>query len=113
MVRLRQAVGAVDLIDARSNDPRVQEARRRGYDLDEGMVVIWEGRPYLGGDAVHLIAMLSAQGGVSNGVERRLFRSRRLTARLYPLLARGRRAWLRLVGRPPIGAAEKKSAPPE
>lgn len=108
MLRLRDTVGGVDLVDARSDDTRVASAISAGLDLDEGMLVIWEGRQFYGKDAVHLLATLSAPRGLLNGLQRRVFASPRRADMIYPVLARGRRAFLRLVGRSTI-AADKKT----
>ncbi|WP_371059953.1 thiol-disulfide oxidoreductase DCC family protein [Rhodosalinus sp. 5P4] len=110
MARLRATVGQVELVDARSGDPRVGEALAAGLDLDEGMVVLWQGKRYHGVEAVHLLALLSGEGGLGNWVQRWLFGKPRRAALVYPWLVRGRRAWLRLAGRAPI-AAGKKSVP--
>jgi len=106
MARLRDAAGEVELVDARGTDPRVAEARAAGLDLDDGMVVLWQGRRHYGADAVHLIALLSDEGGLGNRLQRRIFRSPRAATVLYPWLVRGRRLWLRLSGRTPIGDAK-------
>lgn len=113
MARLRETVGTVDLVDARSDDPRVAEAQADGLDLDDGMVVLWQGRRHYGAEAVRLIALLSGEGGVGNRLQRRLFRSPRVARALYPWLVRGRRLWLRLSGRARIGQGEKNLTLPE
>jgi len=113
MMRLREAVGKVELVDARGDDPRVAEAMSAGLDLDEGMVVIWEGRQFHGRDAVHLLATLSARGGLLNELQRRVLAAPRRAAILYPALARGRRLFLRIIGRPPISGGGKSSPPVE
>jgi predicted DCC family thiol-disulfide oxidoreductase YuxK len=112
MMRLREAVGEVELVDARGDDPRVREVERAGYDLDEGMVVLWQDKVFFGNGAVHLLATLSSEGGgVFNRMQRAAFGSPHRAARLYPALAAGRRLFLRLVGRAPIGRkSEKKSS---
>ncbi len=110
MARLREAVGRVELVDARSADPRVAEAAAAGLDLDDGMVVLWQGRRHYGAEAVYLIACLSGEGGLGNRLQRRLFRSPRVAAALYPWLVRGRRLWLRLAGRAPIGEKNRARA---
>jgi predicted DCC family thiol-disulfide oxidoreductase YuxK len=107
MARLREAVGAVELVDARGADPRVAEAQAAGLDLDDGMVVLWRGERHYGAEAVHLIALLSGEGGLGNRLQRRLFRSPRAAAALYPWLVRGRRLWLRATGHTPIDPAKK------
>ena len=111
MARLRAAVGPVELVDARSEDPRVVAAAEAGLDLDEGMVVLWQGARHHGAEAVYLIALLSAEGGVGNRLQRRLFRSPRLARVLYPWLVRGRRLWLRLAGHRPIAARRNPRGP--
>lgn len=111
MMRLREAVGDVELVDARGNDRRVRDVQDAGHDLDEGMVVLWQGEVVFGDDAVHLLATLSSEkGGLFNRIQRAVFSNPRRAARLYPVLASGRRLFLRLVGRTPIGAPDKKAA---
>ncbi len=104
MMHLRAAVGEVDLVNARDGDPRVQRIQHEGHDLDSGMVVLWHGEVFHGDAAVHLLATLSGGGGgMFNRLQRAVFASPGRAARLYPLLAAGRRIFLRLVGRAPIG----------
>ncbi|HUG62924.1 MAG TPA: DCC1-like thiol-disulfide oxidoreductase family protein, partial [Methylomirabilota bacterium] len=62
-VRLREAIGPVELLDARSGDPRVQEYWRQGYDLNEGMLFVFHGRVHHGADAIHVLAGLSGSNG--------------------------------------------------
>ena len=47
MVRLREAVGPVRLVNAREGGPLVEEARRAGFDLDAGMVLKMGGKALL------------------------------------------------------------------
>lgn len=98
MLRLRDAVGRVELIDARSGDPRVTILRRAGVDLDRGMAVRHGGRLYHGAAAMQLLAILSRPGGPL----RWLLKSPRRAALLYPLLRAGRSLLLRLSGRKPL-----------
>ncbi|MDT8854012.1 DCC1-like thiol-disulfide oxidoreductase family protein [Paracoccaceae bacterium Fryx2] len=102
MVRLRAEAGRVDLVDARSADTRVAEMRRAGFDLDAGMVVRHGGQVFHGEAAMRHLSVLSAPGGLFNDLMRRIFRSPRRAAALYPVLARGRRLTLRLLGRRPL-----------
>jgi predicted DCC family thiol-disulfide oxidoreductase YuxK len=110
MMRLRQAVGAVELVNAREGDPRVRAVQDAGYDLDAGMVVLWQGEVFFGDTAVHLLATLSAgEGRLFDRIQRAAFADPRRAARLYPVLAAGRRLFLRLAGRTPIGPLSEKS----
>lgn len=110
LLRLRGAVGAVVLVDAHSDAVQVHDAVAHGLDLDEGMVVIWEGKMFYGAAAVHLLATLSGSGGLLNRMQRVLFASPARAAVIYPVLARGRRLFLRLVVRQTI-AQDQKSGP--
>lgn len=105
MVRLRERIGRVELIDARAGDPRVAALAAAGYDLDEGMVVVWNGHVYHGAPAMHLLSMLSGEKGGFNRVQRWLFASPSRARRIYPWLARGRRLLLTVLGRGTIKAA--------
>jgi len=112
MMRLRDAVGEVELVNARECDPRVRAVQEAGHDLDEGMVVLWRDEVFFGDGAVHLLATLSSEkGGLFDRMQRAAFANPRRAARLYPVLAAGRRLFLRLVGRKPIGRlSEKRSS---
>jgi len=112
MLRLRARVGTVRLVDARSEDAAVLDARRAGLDLDTGMVAIWQGRTFHGAEAMHLLTMLTAGDGIAARFQRVVFGSPDRAARLYPWLVRGRMALLRLLGRKPIAARSGNSGGP-
>ncbi|HRO13041.1 DCC1-like thiol-disulfide oxidoreductase family protein [Amaricoccus sp.] len=99
MVRLRDSVGPVRLVNAREPDPIVDELRGAGYDLDEGMVLRYGGRTYHGADCIMMLAMLSTPVGPFNRVNAAIFRSPTASRLLYPVLRIGRNAVLRLLGR--------------
>ena len=99
VVRLRDSVGPVRLVNAREPDPIVDELRRAGYDLDEGMVLRYGGRTYHGADCIMMLAMLSTPVGPFNRVNAAIFRSPTASRLLYPVLRAGRNAVLRLLGR--------------
>ena len=87
MLNLRDAVGTVDLIDARSDDPRLRGIGTAGFDLDEGIVVDHGGRLLHGAEAMQLLSVLSRKGGIL----RAIMRSPRRAALVYPVLKAGRR----------------------
>jgi len=99
MVRLREAVGTVELIDARTDHPLVREAGLLGLDLDEGMALKMAGE-WLHGDAVMTrLAMLSSRSNLLNRLHAWVFQSPARSRLLYPWLRAGRNAVLRLLGR--------------
>lgn len=98
MLHLREAVGTVELIDARSGDARVGALKAAGVDLNAGMAVRHGGRLYHGADAMQILSVLSAKGGVLRAV----MKSPRRARVIYPALRAGRGLLLRLLGRKPI-----------
>ena len=60
VIRLRESVGALEIINARKNHQLVEEAKKQGYDLDEGIVVKYQGASYYGKDVMHILAMLGS-----------------------------------------------------
>jgi len=105
LMALRERVGAVDLVDARSGDPRVASAERDGYDLDEGMLAIYGGKTYYGGDAVALISTLSSNEGRVQSLISKLLGNPTRARLLYPILKCGRNLALRALGRSKIRPA--------
>jgi predicted DCC family thiol-disulfide oxidoreductase YuxK len=101
-VRLQKIAGHLKYIDARGGGPIVEDAIKRGFNLDDGMLVIVDGAYHHGADAVHIIAMLSSPVDVLNRLNARLFRSRSLARLLYPGMRGGRNLTLALLGRKKI-----------
>lgn len=101
-IRLRETIGTVELVDARSGDPRATKYQREGYDLDEGMLFVWKGQVYHGSEAVHVLGNLSTSSGLFNKLNRAVFSSRTAARLLYPFLRAGRRLTLVSRGKGPI-----------
>lgn len=98
LVRLRDAVGIVHLINARDPHPIVDEVLAAGFDLDEGMAMKIGGE-ILHGDAVmNRLAMMSSPSGALNRLHAWVFRSPVRARLLYPPLRTGRNLALRLLG---------------
>ena len=53
IVRVRESVGALVLVDAREDSAVMQEITAAGLDIDQGMVLKMAGRIYYGADAIH------------------------------------------------------------
>lgn len=98
-LRLRDTIGAVELINARSSDPRVERYWRDGFDLNEGMLFVYRGQVHHGVDALHILASLSTVSGTLNRINARLFSRKGAARLLYPLMKLGRRITLRVRGR--------------
>lgn len=101
-LRLKEHVGDVRLVDARSDDPVIEEVRALGFDLDQGMVLKLDAQWYHGAEALRVLALLSSPVGGSNCLNRRLFGSHRRARGWYPLLRGLRRLALLLLRRPSL-----------
>jgi len=99
--RLRETFD-VELVDARAHPDVAAELWSKGYDLDAGMVVQFEGRAHHGAEAMWLLSTLSSKSGLWNRSFAAVFRNRRLAGILYPVLRAGRNLTLRLLGRKPL-----------
>ena len=96
LVSLREEIGPVELLDARSGDPRVDALWRQGYDLNAGMVFMHDGQIHHGHEATRQLALLSNSSTLF-GRFNRLALSHPLMARMtYPLLKLGRLASLKI-----------------
>jgi predicted DCC family thiol-disulfide oxidoreductase YuxK len=99
--RLRAAAETVELVDARAHPEVLRSHGLVPADLEDGMVVVIDGRAHHGAAAVHQLSVLSEPpprwwvrlvAAVS--------RSPRAARILYPFLKRGRRIALAMLGVP-------------
>jgi predicted DCC family thiol-disulfide oxidoreductase YuxK len=102
LIRLREAVGRVALIDGRNDGVAELMARELGLDLNEGMLVLHHGRSYYGSEAMNILSLLTTRSGLLNRAIASVFRSPTLARMLYPVMRLGRRVTLALLGRSPI-----------
>jgi predicted DCC family thiol-disulfide oxidoreductase YuxK len=103
MSRLRQLYPSLRVMSARSEPALVVALRRKGYEINEGMVLSLDGTIFFGADAMRMIASL---GRLSPSLWRRavlaLTGAAPWSRPLYPWLNRGRQVLLRMLGRRPI-----------
>lgn len=102
LLRLQQASGPVELLSARSADPRILAYWQQGYDLNAGMLVDLNNQVYAGADAMQVLASCSSGSDYFNRLHYAIFSRRRLAVLLYPLLKLGRRITLLLMRVPPL-----------
>ncbi len=105
LVRLRETVGGVELIDARGDHPMLEDIRAHGLDLDNGMVVAMNDEFHHGDRAMTLLAAMTTPSGAFNRLVRLGFSQPAISRLLYPPLVLGRKLTLRLLGRPALDAA--------
>lgn len=97
MVRIRQSVGQLQLINAREDSNVMRELTAQGLDIDQGMVLKMADNCYYGSDAIYMLSLLSSRSGVFNRLNYHLFKSRRVAKWLYPLLRACRNLLLKLL----------------
>lgn len=100
LMALRKAVGQVELVDARTADPAVRSLVELGYDLNEGMAVIYGDRIYYGSDSVVLLSSMTNERGWVARLVAMLLRNPGRARLIYPLMKFGRRIALRILGKP-------------
>ena len=84
IVRIRESVGALVLVDAREDSAVMQEITAAGLDIDQGMVLKMAERIYYGADAIHALSLISTRSDLFNRINFLLFRNQRLASVLYP-----------------------------
>ncbi len=107
MVRIRESVGKLTLVDARDDSPVMQEITEAGLDIDDGMVLKMHDKLYYGSDAIHALSLLSTRSGFFNRLNYRIFSSKRASKILYPILAACRALLLKLLRRTRINNLAK------
>jgi len=86
MVKIRESVGELELIDARSSHPLLDEAKTAGIDLNDGFAIKFHNHWYQGSDALHLVGLLSSDNRLFNRLCGKLFSSKKISALVYPIL---------------------------
>jgi predicted DCC family thiol-disulfide oxidoreductase YuxK len=110
MTRLSKAVGHPTLINARERPELVKVLAENGVNLDAGMAVYYEGRLYIGSDAVHLLALLTTPVDLPNRLAAVVLGRKNLARGLYPFLRAGRKVLLMLKNRPQFTALLNKTS---
>lgn len=103
-LRIKQNCGKLHIVDARTqyNSPLVKEINRLEYDLDEGMVIFYQGKYYHGDDALHFMAIYGKPSGFFNRINIALFKNKHVANLCYPVMRGMRNILLRLLGKSPI-----------
>jgi predicted DCC family thiol-disulfide oxidoreductase YuxK len=103
MLRLREAVGKVTLVNARQCPDLVNELAGQDLKIDEEMVVVYSGAIYSGGEAINVLALLTSPSGIINRFVSGVMKKPNRARTFYPYLRGGRNLALKLLGRAPIG----------
>jgi len=102
IVRIRESVGKLTIIDAREESEILNEITQNGLDIDQGLVLKMGGQLYYGSDAIHALSLLSSRSGVLNRLNYWMFKSKWLSKVLYPALRFCRNCLLKILGKSKI-----------
>jgi predicted DCC family thiol-disulfide oxidoreductase YuxK len=102
IVRIRESVGDLRLINAREDGEIMQEITAQGLDIDQGMVLKMAGQYYYGAQAVHALALISSRAGAVNRINYWIFKSSMRSKFLYPALRFFRNLLLKVLGKSKI-----------
>lgn len=102
IVRIRESVGELKIVDARENSEIMNEITAEGLDIDQGMVLKMGGQLYYGSDAIHALALVGSRSGIFNRANYWIFKSKMLSSMLYPVLKFSRNLLLKILGKTKI-----------
>lgn len=102
IVRIRESVGDLKIIDARKKSDVLDEITDRGLDIDQGMVLKMGDQLYFGSDAIHALALISSRSGIFNRFNYWMFKSKYISSWLYPMLRFCRNLLLKILGKTKI-----------
>jgi len=99
VMRIRESVGDLKIVDARQDSDVLREITSEGLDIDQGMVVKMGGQLYYGSDAINALALISSRSGVLNRLNYWMFKSKSASKILYPMLRACRNLLLKILGK--------------
>jgi len=102
VVRIREGVGRLKIIDARESSEIMDEITDSGLDIDQGMVLKVGNQLYYGSDAIHALALISSRSGIFNRLNYWMFKSKKVSSYLYPMLRFFRNMLLKILGKSKI-----------
>lgn len=97
LVRIRESIGNLILVDARNPSSFMDEITAAGLDIDQGMVLIVGDRMYYGADAIHTLSIMGTRSGVFNRLAYWCFKSRAASSVVYPVLRSCRNLLLKIL----------------
>jgi predicted DCC family thiol-disulfide oxidoreductase YuxK len=99
VVRIRESVGNLRIVDARENSEVMHEITAQGLDIDQGMVLKMGDQLYYGSDAVNTLALIGSRSGMFNRLNYWIFKSKTASTVFYPFLRFSRNLLLKVLGK--------------
>lgn len=108
VVRIRESVGDLRIVDARENSEVMNEITAQGLDIDQGMVLKMGDQFYYGSDAISTLALIGSRSGMFNRFNYWTFKSKTASSILYPFLRFSRNLLLKILGKNKINNLNTK-----
>ena len=108
VVKIRESVGVLRIVDARENSEVLHEITAEGLDIDQGVVLKMGDQLYYGSDAIHTLALIGSRSGILNRINYWVFKSKTISSILYPFLRFLRNLLLKILGKSKINNLEIK-----
>jgi predicted DCC family thiol-disulfide oxidoreductase YuxK len=109
VVKIRESVGDLRIVDARKNSEVMNEITAQGLDIDQGMVLKMGEQFYYGADAIHTLALIGSRSGILNRLNYWMFKSKIISRVFYPLLRASRNLLLKILKKTKINNLKDKS----
>lgn len=97
VIRIRESVGNLVLVDARDPSPIMDQITAAGLDIDQGMVLKVGDQMYYGADAIHALSIMGTRSGALNRLACWCFKSRAISRTIYPILRSCRNLLLKVL----------------
>lgn len=107
IVRIRESIGTLKLVNARDDSAIMDEINQKGLDIDQGMVLKMGDKLYYGSDAIHVLALISSRSGVFNRLNYYIFKTNTRAHIFYPVLRFFRNMLLKILSKAKINNLNK------
>ena len=106
-LRIKDSVGALQLVDARQPGQLMDEITAAGLDIDQGMVLKLRDVLYYGADAIYMLSIISTSSGIFNRTNYLFFGTKIGANIFYPMGKAFRNLILKLLGIKYIGNLQR------
>ena len=66
IIRIRQSLGNLEIINAREDSELINNISRQGFDLNQGMLLKIDNNFYTDAEAIHILALMSTRSDIFN-----------------------------------------------
>lgn len=108
IIRIREELGDLKLVNAREHGPVMDEINRLGLDMDRGFVLKTGDKIFYGAEAINALALMSSRSDLLNHINYWIFKSRIRASWIFPIMMKCRSLLLKLSGKSTITNLEQQ-----